>query len=265
MQFQSIKRGNGFEMANMKRKNVIVTGGSQGIGKSIVRQLAITGYHVYICARNGDKLQNTVSEFSSLGVVECIVLDLSCRKEIKGFCEAWNEPLYALINNAGICLTERIEEDLNVWDNVIDVNLNGLYFLTKGLIKHMVQDGRIINISSQLGREGRSGYSAYCASKFALIGLTNCWAKELGVSGITVNAICPGWVNTEMASADLARMAEERGVTSERFYKEICESLELKRFTEPGEIANLVEFLVSEKASGITGREWLLNTIWNQE
>ena len=252
-------------MGKLKRKNVIVTGGSQGIGKSIARQLSITGYHVHICGRNENKLQKTVYEFSSHGIADYSILDLSSKKEIESFCKTWNRPLYALINNAGICLTERIDEDSDIWDNVIDINLNGAYFLTKGMAKHIVPNGRIVNISSQLGKEGRSGYGAYCASKFALIGLTKCWAKELGGRGITVNAVCPGWVKTEMTTTDLARMAMERGVASERYYQEICESLELNRFTEPEEVANLVEFLVSEKACGITGRDWLLNTTWNQE
>ncbi len=229
----------------MNNKTIIVTGGSRGIGKAIVGVLLKEGYDVYSCDRK--------------------VFNLSDRKAIENFCNTWNKPLYGLVNNAGICKTEKLSENFNVWDDVIDTNLNGAYFLTKGLIKHFIDNGRIVNISSQLGKEGRAGYGAYCASKFGIIGLTKCWAKELGGRGITVNAICPGWVKTEMAMKDLKRMAEEKGVSSDELYEEICKPLELKRFTEPEEVADLAAFLLSSKADGITGRAWLLNTIWNQE
>jgi len=95
--------------------------------------------------------------------------------------------------------------------------------------------------------------------------MTKCWAKELGVRGITVNAICPGWVETEMSIKDVERLSQENGVSYEAFYDGICKPLELKRFTKPHEVAALVDFLLSEMGSGITGRDWLMNTIWNQE
>lgn len=228
-----------------KNKTIIVTGGSRGIGKAITEELLKQGYNVHSC--------------------DSKTFDLSDRQAVEDFCNSWKRDLYGLVNNAGICKTERLLENFNIWDEVMDTNLSGAYFLTKGLVKKIVNNGRIINISSQLGKEGRAGYSAYCASKFGLIGLTKCWAKELGEKGITVNAVCPGWVKTEMAMKDFERMASEKNVSSEEFYKEICRPLELKRFTEPKEVAQLVSFLLSPKASGITGRAWLLNTIWNQE
>jgi len=246
-------------------KNIIVTGGSQGIGKAIARDLLKDGYSVYICARREEELKKAAEELSAFGQVGYFVLNLADKEEVKKFASGWDKDLYALINNAGICKTERLEENFGVWDEVINVNLNGIYYFTKGLAKHLINNGRIINISSQLGKEGRAGYGAYCASKFGVIGLTKCWAKELGNRGITVNAICPGWVETDMALKDLARIAAEKGMSPEEYYRQICQPLELKRFTAPEEIANLAAFLVSEKASGITGRDWLLNTIWNEE
>ena len=94
--------------------------------------------------------------------------------------------------------------------------------------------------------------------------MTKCWAKELGAEGITVNAVSPGWVDTEMSRIDMQRMAIEAGKTSEQYYKEICKPLELKRFNSTTEVANIVEFLLSEEASGVTGRDWLMQTIWNE-
>ena len=250
---------------NSTGKNVMVTGGSRGIGKAIAKQLLKDGYDVHICARNENDLQAVVEELSEFGNINYFILDLSDRRVINNFVNNWNKDLYALVNNAGICKTERLDEKTDVWDEVLNTNLHGVYLLTKGLLKNMSDNGRIVNIASQLGKEGRSGYSAYCASKFAINGLTKCWAKELGERGITVNSICPGWVRTEMSEKDSRRIAEEKGISFEEFYKEICAPLELKRFTEPEEVANLAAFLISEKGSGITGRDMLLNTVWNQE
>ena len=246
-------------------KNVIITGGSRGIGKAIAKQLLEDGYNIHICARGEDKLRKTSQELSEFGNISYSVLDLSDKNSVIGFANNWNKNLYAIVNNAGICKTERLDEDFDAWDEIMDTNLKGMYLLTKYMLKYISGNGRIVNISSQLGKEGRAGYSAYCASKFAINGLTKCWAKELGGRGITVNSICPGWVRTEMSEKDLRRIAEEKGISFEAFYKEICAPLELKRFTEPEEVANLAAFLVSPKASGITGRDMLLNTVWNQE
>lgn len=255
------------KISNMtETKHIIVTGGSRGIGKVLAAQLLKEGYSVTICAKTETNLKKAQQELRSLGEVGYRVLDLADRHAISKFVKEWEEPLYGIVNNAGVVAVEGIEKsDSGSWDTILNVNLHGLYFLTKGLVSHISDNGRIVNISSQLGKEGRAGYGAYCASKFAVIGLTKCWAKELGVRGITVNAVCPGWVKTEMGMQDLERIAHERGVTKEALCKEICEPLELKRFTEPEEVANLVTFLVSSKGSGITGRDWLMNTIWNQE
>lgn len=125
--------------------------------------------------------------------------------------------------------------------------------------------GRIINISSQLGKSGRAGVGPYCAAKFGIIGLTKCWAKELGQREITVNALCPGWVYTEMTRIEIGQRAKEKGISHDQFLAEICQPLELKRLNTPDEIAGFVESLLSAKASGITGQDFLLQTISNQE
>ncbi len=250
----------------MEKKTVIVTGGSKGIGKSITKILLKDGYHVVVCARTETDLEKLKTEYSEIGSLETIQLDLSDKNAIKSFCSSWKKSLYGLINSAGICGNELLEEKKEgVWDSILNTNLHGPYFLTKGLLSHITDNGRIVNIASQLGKEGRAGYSAYCASKFGLIGLTKTWAYELGPRGITVNAICPGWVRTDMAETDLSRMAKEMGISRDEWYNQICTQLEMKRFTEPGEVADLVGFLTSEKGSGITGRDWLLNVIWNQD
>ena len=253
------------------RKTALVTGGSKGIGRSIAERLLNDGFEVHICARNLAEVEATVSELKSLGPIHGFKLDLADRKQVFEITKTWKGPLHALVNNAAICKVERIfehsedwNEHMETWDDVLDINLTGQYFLTKGLTRFIPDHGRIVNISSQLGQEARASYGAYCASKFGLIGLTKCWAKELGPRQITVNAVCPGWVNTDQAKGDMLRIAKEQGVTPEEYYNEVCSPLEMRRFTEPSEVASLVSFLVSKDGSGVTGRAWLMNTIWNQ-
>lgn len=252
----------------MMQKKIIVTGGSRGIGFSIAKELLKQGYAVCITGRHEEELLKSVAVLSPNGEISHAVFDISNPHSVEAFAKSIVGPLYGLINNAGICKTQSLGEEsetVDPWEEVLATNLTGPYLLARALVQKIEDGGRIVNISSQLGKEGRAGYSAYCASKFALIGLTKTWAKELGVRNITVNAVCPGWVRTDMGIRDLERLAAEKGKTFDEYYKEICAPLELKRFTEPEEVAALVAFLVSKEASGVTGRDMLLNTIWNQE
>ncbi len=251
----------------MNSKLVLVTGASRGIGLQIARNLAEQGYRLLVTANADASLQALREEdFVVNGLGEVHPLDLANRESIEKFAAGRVGALWGIVNNAGICKTLGIESDAeDSFDEVLGTNLVGPYLLTKKLLKHVSRPGRIVNISSQLGQEGRADYAAYCASKFGLIGITKCWAKELGSQGITVNAVCPGWVDTEMSRIDMERMAKAEGVETAQFYDGICAPLELKRFNSTAEVANLVSFLMSEQSSGITGRDWLMQTVWNQQ
>ena len=198
--------------------------------------------------------------------VEFYRVDLANLDELEDFSKSWEGELWGLVNNAGICMTRDIidESDGDIWDIVLRTNLTAPYELTKRLLPKISRPGRILNISSQLGLEGRAGYSAYCASKFGLVGLTKCWAKELGQYNITVNAICPGWVDTEMTSIDLEGQAARFGLSVESYKTQVCLPLELRRFNTSDEVADLASYLLSDAAAGITGRDWLMQTLWNQ-
>jgi NAD(P)-dependent dehydrogenase (short-subunit alcohol dehydrogenase family) len=248
-------------------KTVLVTGATRGIGLAIAKALGKRGYSLVLAARDANAGQNTAEQLKADGVqVRSYSLNLSSRQSVQEFCDSVDFDLWGLVNNAGICSTKPIADagDTDVLDETLQVNLIGPYLLTSLLLNRITRPGRIVNIASQLGLEGRAGYGAYCASKFGLIGLTKCWAKELGAQGITVNAVCPGWVSTDMSVKDVERLASESEADPEQYYADICAPLELKRFNTPQEVANLVCFLMSEEASGITGRDWLMQTIWNQ-
>lgn len=248
-------------------KHILVTGASRGIGLEIARTILTKGYKLSLttsCKETAKQLSEML--FVDNQKVKVYVLDQSNVNEIASFINGWNEELWAIVNNAGICKTMALKDNKieDPYQEILNTNLTGPYLLTKKLLPFLSRPGRIINITSQLGHEGRADYSAYCASKFGLIGMTKCWAKELGKEGITVNAVSPGWVDTEMSRIDMIRMAKESNMLEDEYYKKICDPLELKRFNSTTEVANLVKFLLSEDASGITGRDWLMQTIWNQ-
>lgn len=240
---------------NNNKKNIIITGGSRGIGKAIVKKMLEQGYNVFICGRNEEELKKTKQEFFLMGEIDYFVLDISSRESVKNFAAQWDKPLYGLINNAGAWKEERIDEPKkDIWDEMINLNLAGLYFLTKGLHMKITMPGRVINISSQLGLSGRAGFGPYSAAKHGVNGLTKCWAEELGEKGITVNSICPGWVKTQSNIDEIYLFAEAEGKTFEEKFKQISKTCLMKRFIEPEEVANLAAFLMSEEASGICGK-----------
>lgn len=251
----------------MNAKTVLITGASRGIGKATAKYLVDAGYRLVLVGRNDKTVERLKSlDYISHSDSEVYKVDLNDLDSVQEFTRSFSDSLWGVVNNAGVCKTHFLEEknDDPVYE-IFNTNLYAPYLLVKGLLPNISTPGRIINIASQLGVEGRQGYSAYCASKFGLIGMTKCWAKELGGDGITVNAISPGWVDTEMSRIDMAKMAKDKGIDTDDFYKEICAPLELKRFNTTKEIASLVKYLLSEESCGITGRDWLLQTVWNQE
>jgi 3-hydroxybutyrate dehydrogenase len=210
---------------------------------------------VHLLARDETQAQRAARELSELGNVAYSILDLSDTNALLRFCTTWQEEIHGLVNNAGYWLEDPVEQlDADLFTTMLAVNLVAPYVLTKGLMTRIRDGGRIINISSQLGTQGRACFGAYSSSKHGLIGLTRCWAPEVAERRITVNAVCPGWVNTESNRTELAAVARERQTTLEHEMAAISNTLALKRFVEPAEVAALVTFLLGAGASGITGQ-----------
>lgn len=234
---------------NNASKLVIVTGGGRGIGAAAVKRLREDGYDVLYTSRSADAVKT-----------DCLQLELSDPSSIVAFEQALRSRgrrIYGLVNNAAANETCRLEETVlfaEVMQRVLAVNLSGTARLTSALLDLIDRPGRIVNISSQLGRIGREGLSAYCASKFGLNGLTEAWSRELAETGLTVNAVAPGWIATDMAKADLSKQAERIGEDAETLSKQIRSSLDQRRMNTPEEVAGIISFLLSEDSSGITGR-----------
>jgi len=237
-------------------KIALVTGGGTGIGKAIAEALAGAGARVAVASRNSAHLAfaNAAKSFMPVG------MDVRDKAQVQSGVakvrESWG-PIDILINNAGISgLTAMDDPDDARWRDIVETNLTGSYFVTKEVLKYMKNHahGRIINLSSVLGKFGVPGYSAYCSAKHGIIGFTRAVALEVVGRGITVNAICPGWIETEMARQGIEESAAFEGITPEAFRKRAVEMVPIKRFLEADEVAGLVLYLVSEKAAGITGQ-----------
>lgn len=229
----------------------VVTGGSRGIGKAISLELAGSGRRVAIVYKsNREKALETLKEIESLGgegeIFQADVTKWADIEEVvKGVLTKWGR-IDILINNAGITRDKLLfKMDEVDWDEVLDTDLKGAFICTRLIARHMIKnrDGRIVNIASVIGEIGNIGQSNYSAAKAGLIGFTKACAKELSRWNITVNAVAPGYIDTEMTK-----------VLDEDVKKEYLSKIPLGRFGKAEEVAKLVLFLVSKDASYITGQ-----------
>jgi 3-oxoacyl-[acyl-carrier protein] reductase len=238
-------------MIELDGKVALVTGGSRGIGKAIARRLAMQGADVAFTYRGNEAAANaTVAELEGLGrralAVQADAADGSAAETaVKTVIDAFGK-VDILVNNAGITRDDLIMRmSAEAWNDVIDTNLSGAFWMTKAITRPMLKarGGRIINITSVSGQAGQTGQANYSAAKAGLIGLTKATARELASRGITVNAVAPGFVLTELTQ-DLP----------EALQAQITERTPLGRFGTPEEVAQAVAFLASDDAAYITGQ-----------
>jgi NAD(P)-dependent dehydrogenase (short-subunit alcohol dehydrogenase family) len=239
-------------------KRALVTGAGTGIGRATTALLLARGFEVVAVGRTAEPLEQLVRDMGDHGhQVKPLALDVRAGSSLV---EALANvgPLDALVANAGVCKQSRIDDPDadSIWTELISINLDGVWRTFRAAVPQLKPNGRAVVVSSGLGKLGRAGYSAYTASKHGVIGLAKCLSKELAPQGITVNAVCPGWVDTEMAKRDLIRTAEEEGTTFDQAKKAALEGIPLGRFVEADEVAKLICWLVSEDAAAITGEAY---------
>jgi 3-oxoacyl-[acyl-carrier protein] reductase len=227
----------------------MVTGASRGIGKACALELAKAGAKVVLAARQVEKLEETAAEIRSAGGEAFVApMDLSSHDSIKAaFAAGANHfgPIGILVNNAavtrdGLALRMKPAD----WDAVLQTNLSGTFFCIQQVLSPMLKErwGRIVNISSVVGESGNVGQANYVASKAGVIGLTKAMAQELGSRTITVNAVAPGFIETDMTA-----------VLKDDVKASILGTIPLKRFGRAEDVAAAVRFLCSEEAGYITG------------
>ncbi|SCX75314.1 3-oxoacyl-ACP reductase FabG [Alkaliphilus peptidifermentans] len=233
----------------LKDKVAVVTGSTRGLGRAIAEKYASEGAKVVLIDRSGDGLEKTITEMKEkYSEVYGYVMDVTNRSQVQEVFTKVVEDLGTvdiLVNNAGITADAQLYKmSDDQWDNVINVNLTGVYNCSKAAVNIMrtKEYGKIINISSVVGLYGNFGQTNYAATKSGVIGMTKSLAKELGRKNVNVNAVCPGFIETEMTA-----------IMPEKVLAMMKEKAPLNRLGKPDDIANACLFLASEESSFVTG------------
>lgn len=233
-------------------KTVLITGASRGIGLGIAEGFAGAGADLHLLADH----EQVYDAAKTLGAAGHFA-DTTDAAAVAA-CVAKIPRIDVLINNAGLerltPMDDASDETAAVFARILAVNVTGTYLVTRAALPKMGRGGRIISTSSVWGRVAEPLFSAYVASKHAVIGLTKCWAKELGPRGINVNAVAPGWVRTESALRSLKFMAERGGVAEEVLLDKILAGQALPGLMEPKDMAGVYLFLASPYAENVTGQ-----------
>ncbi|MES2616493.1 MAG: SDR family oxidoreductase [Bacteroidota bacterium] len=244
----------------MQDRRYILSGAGSGIGRAIAIKLANEGAGIILAGRNEQKLEETLKMLpkgNHLVVATDIRQKDNCQ-QVSNILSGMH--LDGIIANAGVGGENHFGED-DRWNEIIDTNLSGTYWFVNSFLPQLKESKskqkHILLTSSVLARLGVKHYSAYCASKAGLLGLMRSWAMELAEENILVNAISPGWVNTNMAKEGMEGIAKGFGIEPEEFHKLAMQSVPLGRMAEPEEIADLVHYLL--KQSAITGQVMDIN------
>ncbi|MDX3644650.1 3-oxoacyl-ACP reductase FabG [Streptomyces sp. MB09-02B] len=250
-------------MSQPDKRVALVTGATSGIGLAVARLLATHGHRVFIGARNADNVAQTVKQLQSEGLdVDGTTLDVRSTTDARAFVQAAVDrfaTVDVLVNNAGRSgggVTADIDDEL--WNDVIDTNLNSVFRLTREVLTtgglRGKNRGRIINIASTAGKQGVVLGAPYSASKHGVVGFTKALGNELAPTGITVNAVCPGYVETPMAQRVRQGYAAAYDATEEAILQKFQSKIPLGRYSTPEEVAGLVGYLASDTAASITSQ-----------
>jgi len=233
-------------------KRALVTGGGRGIGAAIARALAAAGARVTVCGRTRADLDALAAEIGGAA----IRADLADRVDTDAMLGAVG-PVDVLVNNAGIAESAPLERtDDAMWDRILELDVTSAFRVTRALAPPMVKAGfgRIINVASNAGLSGYGYSAAYCAAKHAMVGMTRALAIDLARTGVTINALCPGWVETQLADEAVARIAAKTGRSADEARAQLAQMSPQRRMITPDEVAHAALMLCGPGARGIHGQ-----------
>ncbi|MDG1480535.1 MAG: SDR family NAD(P)-dependent oxidoreductase [Myxococcota bacterium] len=240
-----------------KAPHAVITGGGRGIGAAVARKFKSEGYRVTVMARSRGDIDRLADEIRAYAVR----IDVGDPASVEAAFMAAG-PVDVLVNNAAVVRpSEVLETDVRVWEEHLKINLTGSFLCALKVLPGMINRGRgrIVNISSTAGLKGFENLAAYCASKHGLIGFTRALAAEVGDKGVTVNAICPGFVDSPMTTAIVNGIAERTDATAEELLDGFKARSPQGRLFSPEEVADMVFWLAGEQARGINGQNLTLD------
>ena len=242
-------------------RRALVTGGGRGIGRAVALRLARAGVSVAVASRTHADVEAVAAEARSAGVASlALVADVARAEDVEGVFRAARAALGGidiLVNAAGVApsaLVVRTSDE--AWRAAIDTNLSGAFYCLREALPEMIEGrwGRVIVVASIAAKTGYPYIAAYAASKHGVLGLVKCAALEVADKGVTVNAVCPGYVDTPMTEASIARIVEKTGRPAPELRRRLEEASPQKRLMTAEEVAGLVFYLCGEEARGITGQ-----------
>ncbi len=250
----------------LEKKTAVITGGGRGIGAAVANALADAGVAVVVASRTKSDIEGVAAALTADGhrawAVRCDVSDPSSVRNLATSATEHLGHVDILVNSAGIGLSAPIQKiTLDDWNAAFAVNATGAFLCTQAFLPGMVerQWGRVVTVASVAGLTGLPYTAAYSASKHAVIGLTRCVAAEVAEKGVTVNAVCPGFVNTGMTVQSIDRIVEKTGITRQDALQGILGTTPQRRLFEPEEVAHAVLSLCDEQAKGINGQAIVLD------
>ncbi len=249
------------ENLTLAGRRAVVTGAGRGIGRSIALAIAQAGANVAVSARTNAELESLVAQIHSMGRQALAALcDVTDSEQVQHMAKTLIAGLGGgdiLVNNAGNAGSHKfLNHPDELWQRMLSVNLTSVYYVTKAFVPALIEQryGRIINIASIAARAGGSYITAYTAAKHGVLGLTRALAVELMQYNITVNAICPGYVNTPMTDAQVSNIATRTGMSEARAREVLETASPQRRLMEPQEVAAIAVFLAQDLSRGITGQ-----------
>lgn len=245
-------------MSSLQGKTALVTGASRGIGRAIVERFIADGARVIALARNADRLAELQDELGERVVTQTLDFadDEACARVPAEVVEE-HGPIDILVNNAGVMERGEVADlDIEVVERTMKINFTNQVRFTQVVYNHMREQkrGKIVNLSSLSGKRGYAGGTAYCASKFAVIAFTQCLAHEAIKYGIQVNAVCPGFVETEMGIAALQARADRAGLSLEALRTDVEQRIPAGRIARVEDVVSLIRYLVSDEVAYIVGQ-----------